>query len=467
MIAPANAFKQFGESLTEYYASSIEPSYLYLGNRFVQFAHSRCLREEMEVLGRNSGDAPSGARWPENFPEILKFARAGWPREFDTIAQIGGDAPHFNYPLRQLGESNLRIQGAGVGFENFESEIGNIAYHQAIREAYPGATYLHAGRRYKVVQWRHEFSNLTIRVQPTKNLVQTRPILRKSVTLDLSRQGIIADQVKKAPTGLVAEVQIQVNESVEGFSIGNSRRLYRYLRADDPNMRRKQRDFRTTGVVVQIEDDWFSQAYIRREIAEGLRDLLARDRSIAPQDIDATHTNIAVLTEAGPKGPITDMIVVYDSVYGGLRLTENLFDEFERYVRLLGRAVDLAGDNGIVSAETVASLQAWSTTLSVDTGGLESASGVAVPEGWLQVFKPGSVVGVFRLGDIIERELIEPVYDDFHTGTPALYYRYRDDNNKNGISLTPFEGIQPAGHEWEWVLWNPETGEYKDLEITD
>ena len=141
--------------------------------------------------------------------------------------------------------------------------------------------------------------------------------------------------MKAGAGGLLAEAQVQVNESVEGYSIGNTQYLYRDERARNPNMRRKQRDFRTTGVVIQIEDEWFSDRLIRREVADGLRYLMARDRSIAPQDIDSAHTNIALATEAGLRHPITDIVVVYDSVSGGLRLTENLFDEFSRFHRTI------------------------------------------------------------------------------------------------------------------------------------
>jgi Penicillin-Binding Protein C-terminus Family len=35
--------------------------------------------------------------------------------------------------------------------------------------------------------------------------VMTRPILRKTVTLDLSAEGIVDQRIKRAPTGLVAE----------------------------------------------------------------------------------------------------------------------------------------------------------------------------------------------------------------------------------------------------------------------
>ena len=306
VLAPANAFTRFGESLNEYFAGSVEPSYLYLGNRFVQFAHARCLRDELEAIGRSPNEVPGGVDWPADFPEVIKVSGVGYPPEFDAIAQIGADSPHLNYPLRQLGETNVKIQQGSGGFE---TELGDIAYHQAIREAYPGATYLHLGRAYKVNQWNHGFNEVQIRVRSTSSAAPTRPILRKSVTIDLSRQGLIPGRIKANSSGLLAEAQVQVNESVEGYTIGNTQYMYRDERAKNPNMRRKQRDFRTTGVVVKIEAQWFSSAQVRKEVAEGLRDLMARDRSIATAvDIDSAHTNIALVTDAGLRRPITDMV---------------------------------------------------------------------------------------------------------------------------------------------------------------
>ena len=465
--APVNAFTKFGEGLAEYHEGSVEPSYLYLGNRFVQFAHARCLQDETDALGRSSAELPSGVSWPDGFPDILTVARVGYPREFDPMAQIGGDSPHFNYPLRQLGETHVEIQQGQGGFE---TEIGDMAYHQAIREAYPGATYLHMGQTYKVNRWNQGFNKLSIRVAAARNAAPTRPILRKSVTIDLSRQGLIPGRMKRGPSGLIAEAQVQVNESVEGYSIGNTQHLYRDERAKNPNMRRKQRDFRTTGVVIQIEDDWFSDRLIRREIAEGLRDLLARDRSIAPQDIDSAHTNIALATEAGLRHPITDIVVVYDSVYGGLRLTENLFDEFSRFIERLSLGAGLSQGDGIVRAETAALLEQWAQGLSEDSN--EALGGdfpqINVPEGWLQVFKPGSLVGVYSRGELHDRELVEPKYiDPLNSGTQALYYTYQDSRNQGGVSFTPADGVVPSGHEWDWVLWNPDTGEYRDMETSE
>ena len=164
-IAPAYAFKQFGQQLQDYYDCSIEPAHFYLGNRFVQFAHARCLRDEMELLGLDSRRVLTGVQWPEGFSEIVDFARDGWPRDFDAVAQIGGNAPHFNYPLRQIVEPRFNLI---LGSSGLERRIGDIAHHQAIREAYPGGTYRHAGTPYRVSRWSYGIEEASIHLYPLR-----------------------------------------------------------------------------------------------------------------------------------------------------------------------------------------------------------------------------------------------------------------------------------------------------------
>ncbi len=262
---------------------------------------------------------------------------------------------------------------------------------------------------------------------------------------------------------------MQVNERVDGYSKGNTQ--HRYSQSTNPNMRPKQRNFRTTGVVVKIEEDWFSNPSVRKEVAEGLRDLLARERSIAPQDIDSAHTNIALATDAGLLKPITDVVVIYDSVYGGLRLTENLFDEFSRYIERLSLGAKLSEGGGIVDAETSDILRRWAQDLS-DAGDFVYSQPAIEPPAdgnWLLVFKRGSIVGVFSKGELQDREIVEPRYIEspLEPGEMALYYSYRDPVNKGGTSFTPADSMQAAGHDWEWVWWNPDTGEYRELEESE
>ena len=68
IIGPADTFRRFGSSLREYHETSVEPSYLYLDNRFMHFAHARCLAEERDSL-----------KAPRSLPKV------SWPSDFETI----------------------------------------------------------------------------------------------------------------------------------------------------------------------------------------------------------------------------------------------------------------------------------------------------------------------------------------------------------------------------------------------
>ena len=146
------ATRRHGTSFQEYHEMSVEPSYLYLDNRFMQFAHGRCLADELEAL-RAPSSLPAHVGWPSGFKDVYVAARPGANRstEFDAVAELGGDTPQRNYPLRNVGEFNFEIKL----HDNAES-FGNMTQAQALREAYPGAVYLHLARKYEVVECVYE-----------------------------------------------------------------------------------------------------------------------------------------------------------------------------------------------------------------------------------------------------------------------------------------------------------------------
>ena len=462
VVGSHNAFTRFGETFEDYYTSSVEPSYLYLGNRFVQFAHARCLRKEMELLGKRSSVPPGGKRvWPEGFGEILKFARDGWPSEFDDVAKIGGDSPHYNYGLRNIAEPRFELEENG---RRGRRKVGDIDLRQAIREAYPGFNdHIIGGKAYKVIEWRPGIIRLNS--YPSKRKPPMRPDIRTRVVADLSRDGIVDGALQNGRNGLMAEARIRVFESVEGFQEGNKVYLYSDLHVDNPNMERKERVFTTTGVVLRIDEDWFANSIARAEIAGGLRDLLCRDRSIEVQDVDARHTWISVRTEAGQER-ITSAIVVYDGVHGGLRLTESLYAEFERYADKLVAGADRAGADSLVRPEVANQLKEWARTLSDDsTGAVESDLG-EIPKGWMQAYGSASRVEILHNGVPTEVELIEPLLlDPFGSGTFHMYYKYSR-RGTNELSPTPVAHghVRPMGTDWSWILWNPDTGEFREIQ---
>jgi len=454
VVAPRNAFKQYGETLSDYYDSSVEPSYLYLDNRFIQFANARCLKDEMDGLNWNSS-RPAG--WAADFRDKLKLVRDGiWPSEYNNIDARGSDSPHHNYPLRQFGEKNIRFQR---GTSESADSFGEISHQQAIREAFPGAYYIHNTKRYKVVKWRESFDAINICLQFTKDRRHVFPVPWNSFVVNVP-DGIVGGRIKRGNSGFIAEAEIHVNESVEGYRLSGNTYRYKDLQAKDRNMKPQRRRFDTTGVVVKIEEDWFKSQAVKGEVARGLYDLLCRDKSIAPHDIDTSHANVRI-GRGTQLQPANDAIIIYDSVYGGLRLTESLFYEIDGYMEQLRRAVEIAGEDAKVSEDTLDSLQAW-------LGALHSSdAAVVVDSDWLSVYRPGCVVSTSKnyLAGDTEYEIIRPEYDDrFGIGNPQLIYICKSIAQPSQLEAINHESIDPFGRNSEMVLWNPDTGEYRELE---
>ena len=299
VVTEPYAFRRFGSTLAEYHAKSVEPSYLYLGNRFMQFAQARCLAEEMEMLGvTGRRGLPTNVTWPEGFAEVFDFAYPGGPaarpREFDQINRTGGDQPHFNYPLRNVPEDAYKVihsRGGPTG----PAHVAQLTVQQAIREAFPGAIYLHMAKGWRVHDWRSTSFDRTIRVNPTKAPILPQPLIRTFVNFGLDRDGIVEGRFRKGERGFLAECHLQVNERVEGFREGGERKYYKDLRQEKPWMTPKTRDFRTTGVVMRIDEDWFRRPGVKQRTADILRDLMLREYSIPAQDVDAAATNISMI----------------------------------------------------------------------------------------------------------------------------------------------------------------------------
>lgn len=460
VIASRHAFSQFGQTFAEYYAGSVEPSYLYLENRFIQFAHARCLLDEAEQLRFDSKQIPPGISWPASFQSVYDVAKpnARRPKDFDYVAQLGATTPHINYPLRQVGEANFKLKD---GAKDVYEDIGSIALNQAIREAYPGALYLHLKRPMKVREWRSSSFDRSIRLEEARSEALTRPILKKSVNVGVSREEVIGGRVRTGPNGLLAEVQLQVNETVLGFSIGSKSFLYKDLRSTDTRMSRQQREFQTTGIVVRINEPWFEGSQgvapaLRARVAAALADLLTREKSLSPADIDSAASNIAYYVQGVPRRA-TDTIVVYDSIYGGLRLTEPLFSDFEDFISRLDRAASLAGSDARIDAITLSSIRQWFSSLSeglaLDSERLEA------PAGELVIYAPGSVVSIRKNGVLIERELVEPRLERLGDAD-FLMYRYHD--REGVLAMVPHDAVEPTGQDWKKAFWNPTTGKITD-----
>jgi len=429
----------------------------------MQFAHARCLAEELDMLGATGRKVPPATmNWPDGFTEVFEFAHIGGkrarPREFDNIAQIGGDNPHVNYPMRNIGEANFPVTTGKP-----PSRIGTLTMQQAIREAYPGAIYLHLAQGFKVSAWRSSAFDRAIRVYKSKSRAFTRPLIRKFVNLSIDDDGLVGGHFRTGESGFLAECQLQITERVEGYEEKGEKKLYKNLRHEDPSMTNKTRDFRTTGVVLSIEGDWVKQSGSKQRLADALRDLLVRQYSISPQDVDAASSYISVIS-GGHRRPISNAVVIYDATYGSLRLSEPIYTELDSLISLLFRATELTGgDSELLASSDVEQLRGWYSQLNPEQaeGFFELVGNEgSAPEDWQWVFAEGSVVGLRGdQGILRDIEIIEPQVVALD-GPPQLFYKYKI--GSVGNALAPADKIENTGDEWRMVLWNPLTGETKE-----
>jgi len=461
IIAPQNAFKAYGTSFREYHDMSVEPSYLYLDNRFMQFAHCRCLADELEAIG-DSASLPSHANWPEGFKEVFAAAKPGGnrPPEFDAIAQLGGDSPQRSYPLRNVGELNFKIARG----ENSDA-FGEANESQALRECYPGATYLHMGKPFEIVSWHTRTFQPYIKVKPGHPGRHTKPRIKTWINTGIMPIDLIDNHFLIGEQGYIAECQMQITEKVEGYvdALGEFH-SYQELRQRNPNMRPRQRNFRTSGVLLCIQEKWFKEGWIKQYLANLILAVFCREYSILPKDIGSAATNISVRTMDGG-GLRGDCLVLFDQIYGSLRLTERLFLDFKKIMqRLRITAESLEYNEGEELFTFINRLQAAYSTFKEPMNYAPGNAEAGPPPDCINVFTPASIVSLRESGTIgTDVEIIQPTW----MNGQLMYQVKAAPREKGGIPTRrwiPANNIEPSADagSWNYGWWNGQTEQYID-----
>ena len=456
IVAPKEAFTGYGTSLREYHDTSVESSYLYLDNRFMQFAHGRCLADELESINAPP-KTPTRVAWPAGFGDMHTAARPGGnrPPEFDAIAALGGDTPQYGYPIRNVGETNFQIK-----LHANADPIGDVSQQQALRECYPGATYLHLMRAYEVTAWHASSFESFIRVKRTSPFRRTRPRIATWVNAGITPADIQEGHLMQNEDGFLAECLMQVTQRVEGYVDMRSGKAmaYKELQQRNPNMKPRMRNFRTTGVVLCVKGDLFRQGPIKRAFADRLVEIFVREFSIAPRDVSVAATNISIrsLDGGGIRG---DCIAVYDETYGSLRLTERLFLHFDDIVSRLKTAVrDGAGEDELDPAAVDTVAHVTSRFAEAHSADLLSESG---PADLMQVFAEGSRVCYQQAGQMaVEVEIVQPtVMDERLMYQIAVPRKPGRTPARRWVAASEIEPSADAG-SWNYCPWDPVGGQY-------
>lgn len=451
VVAPRRAFSGFGTSFQEYHDQSVEPSYLYLDNRFMQFAHGRCFTTEQESLGAPLRP-PKGGNWPSGFHDLYAAACPGGdrPAEFDAIASLGGDDPHHGYPLRNVGELNYQVK--------FHTDsIGDLNQIQALREAYPGGTYLHLAKAYEVKSWVTSAFEAYIRVGRTVPQRRTRPRIITWVRTGVG-ESVRDGNLLTGPRGFLAESTMLITQRVEGYVDERSGTFHDYkdLQQDNSNLRAQSRNFRTTGVVLGLDNTWF-RGELKRAFVTKLRDVFVREYSVAARDIGVAWSNISVQQWAGGGVP-GGCVAVFDETYGSLRLTEKVFDRFEH---LLDRMIAGAQADEDEELREVASRVKEELHTLTATSLLQELE--AAPKGYQLVFMPGSKVCYRKAGAIaVDVTILEPgVVHEVFMYKVEIRQKANQSPVTHWINASAIE-LSANTADWTYGWWNLETQEYED-----
>ena len=124
----------------------------------------------------------------------------------------GGDNPHHRYPLRNVGELSYQIK-----IHKDADSIGEVNQVQALRECYPGGTYLHLAKAYEAKRWvAGAFDKPYIQVKRTSPQRRTRPRIRTWVNTGLDN--VQHSNFLKGDHGFLTESAMLITQKVEGYS---------------------------------------------------------------------------------------------------------------------------------------------------------------------------------------------------------------------------------------------------------
>lgn len=442
VVAPRAAFTRLGTSFAEFATGAVEPGHLHLQNPIIQYQQACCLRAEIGEDANRIADALQAVEWPDGFAKALEWAAPGAmrPAVLDRIASLAGDCPHFEFPLRQIAEINFKLRLAN----DPDNAIGEIGIDKAIHEAYPGATYLHMRKAFRVVGWRRRSFERSILLKPLRGHATTKPLCQSFVSVSHDANDILDRHHLVSDRGALTECCLKVASTVHGYSIGTTRLLYADLVKSDRRMQSQSRHLESTGVFLQIKESWFAgsgraSAKTRKNVAQALRAILLSEQGILNSEVDYASNGISL--HDGMSGrKLDDAIVLFDNIPGGLRLTQPLFDDFQRILDCLERAVGMAGEECLLDSLTITRLREWHDSLS-------SADGFQIAENVRRIFAPGSIVNAMAGTDWVMRKLLG---HEFMTldGRDKLMYRYEVDGGSAWVSA---DRLRPAGGDWSYL----------------
>jgi DEAD/DEAH box helicase domain-containing protein len=299
--------------LVDYVSRPLEPNWLYLENRCLQYANALCAAVELRQQDSRPLNAAPFNSLPESFQHFLANELSpadAVPPDLHALRQRAAN-PHHAFPLRSGIEQGFQVRGPHGGL------LGSVTLSQALREAYPGAIYYYMARPYRAYRWNAHNGEILAR---REHHWTTRPIA----------QAMVSPRFEGGTTGLwragssfVAEVEMQVRERVLGFveQRGSVTEEHRYGPTSPFHDRELPRFFATTGVC------WYFAEPVVMSDAAGLAILEAYCAKCGVQMRDLGAGRFHSKTSPTGDGKCQGLCI-FDATHGSLRLTQRLAERF-------------------------------------------------------------------------------------------------------------------------------------------
>lgn len=358
--------------LSEYLRRPPEPNWLYLENRYIQYANALCATSELRDRVDGAVNIAPYESLPESFRRLLDNElnpTEAVSSDLSPLKQKGQADPHREFPIRSGIEQGFQVKGPhGL-------PLGSLTFPQVLREAYPGAIYYYMARPYRAYRYNHRRGEVLVRREKHWT---TRPLAQAMVfprfgggVLNLWRSGL----------GFVAEVEMQVSQRVLGFTEqrGAAKEEHRYGPTSPYHQRELNRFFETTGIC------WYfpERSTMAGDMASRIMEAYCAELGVQARDLGVGPFH----SKTSPLGPEKCQgVCVFDATSGSLRLTQRLG---ERFVEILEAAGATAGaEHDLAAQAELTRFADMARDLHPANVG-ESPGGLTPSPDWVEVIAPG------------------------------------------------------------------------------
>ena len=357
IVAPEYAFQFVGENLQGHWDRAVEAVRLYRDNPYIRNTHQRCLMAEKETeQGANSLETQ------EMLPAISTIAQGN---TYDPKFRTGrASTPHSN-SIRDGTEPGARILQVLEGGQE-ATLTSEITRREALKEAYPMASYHHGKQSYRIERWEEPKGGDT--GQETRVIArhgdhqETRPIRETGADLTLR----LPELEGTGHLEYLGHEDAETWERITGCTVWKtgawcSAEEMIYLDHGIPDVETR---VKTTATVLIIREDWFRNETNRERVAAALRDIMCAQEGIHDQDVRASHRNIRTSRgEEHEEDP--QAIAIWDKTGGGLGISQAIRDNLTAYTEGL---LDIAQDprersekSKPLDGDTALKLHEWAT----------------------------------------------------------------------------------------------------------